>query len=72
MYTKPIERIVRMFMAQKLDRDYIRHYLEEEFQLDRKTCDQVFERVGLAGPTPGPGGKPAAGDGGKIKKQDFF
>ena len=37
MYSKDLERLARSFFNQKLDREYIRHYLMETYQLDAKT-----------------------------------
>ena len=51
-YGKDIERIIRAFLAQKLDLEYIRHYLMDTYQLDARSVDQVFEKMGLGGKTP--------------------
>ena len=34
---KDVERLARAFIKQKLDLEYVRHYLMEHYQLDRKT-----------------------------------
>ena len=71
MFTRDIERLVRMFIAQKLDPDYIRHYLQESYQLDQRTIDEVFARLGV-GPRPDRKGGPAKKDDAKVNKQKFF
>jgi hypothetical protein len=75
-YGKDIERVARAFIAQKLELDYIRHYLMETYQLDVKGVDQIFEKLGVktAGPRRGPGGGPGKpGDqAGQVKKQSFY
>lgn len=73
-YSKDIERLVRAFVKQKLDLDYIRHYLMENYQFDRKMADQVLEKVG-ATLVPGPrggGGPKAPNDKSKVSKQSFY
>ena len=76
MYTKDIERLVRGFLAQKLELEFIRHYLMENYQLDRKGTDQILEKLGvkLGGPKgPKGGGGPGKGpDDGQVKKQSFY
>jgi hypothetical protein len=47
MYTREIERLVRMFVGQKLDRVYIKHYIMENYQLDDRTAETVLERCGV-------------------------
>ena len=73
-YSKDIERLVRSFVKQKLDLEYIRHYLMENYQLDRKMADQILEKVGVvlvAGPR-GSGTTVAATDKSKVSKQNFY
>lgn len=65
MYTRELERLVRSLQAQKVDREYIRHYLKETYQVDDKIVEQVLERCGAADPakTGKGGGKgPASRD----------
>lgn len=73
-YSRDIERLVRTFIAQKLDVEYIRHYLMESYQLDPRTIDQVLEKVGVktgkGGPGKGP--EPKGPDKGKVSKQSFY
>jgi hypothetical protein len=47
MYVKDLERLVRSMVRQKLDPEYIRHYLVETYQLASKTVDEVFATVGV-------------------------
>jgi hypothetical protein len=56
VFTRDIERVVRSMMAQKVEAAYIRHYLIENYQIDNKLVDQVFERLGVKVP-PKPGQK---------------
>ncbi len=44
---RDVERMARTFVAQKLDQEYIRHYLQESYQIDNATIDIVFEKIGL-------------------------
>ena len=74
MYSKDLERLVRTFIGQKVDREYIRHYLMETYQMDAKSTDEIIAKVapgGMAGGTSG--GKPTKPeDGGGIKRQRFY
>jgi hypothetical protein len=68
---KDVERLARAFVKQKLDMEYIRHYLMEQFQLDRKSIDQLLEKIGaIKPPDPNKGPKQIEKD--KIRKQGFF
>ena len=75
-YSRDIERLVRTFVAQKLELEYIRHYLMESYQLDPRTIDQILEKVGVKldkGPRgPGKGPEPKGPDKGKLSKQSFY
>ena len=70
---KDVERLARAFVKQKLDMDYIRHYLMEQFQMDCRTVEKLLEKIGAVkapdGMTKGPK-KPDDKD--KISKQGFF
>jgi len=67
-YTKDLERVARTMAAQKMDHTYIRHYLMESYQLDAKTIDEIFQKLGI-GPRKGPDlGGPAGGK----KRQSFY
>jgi len=70
MYTREIERLVRMFAGQKLDRAYIKHYITENFQLDDKTAETVLDRCGVKPPPGRRGAVEEKGPGGR--KQGFF
>lgn len=73
MYTKDIERVARGMIAEHLEVDYIRFYLMESYQLDRKTADLILEKIGAVEPTRGPKGpgKPAEKNP-KVAKQSFY
>ena len=45
MYSRDLERLVRTFVGQKLDREYIQYYLVETYQLDIKTADEIINKV---------------------------
>jgi hypothetical protein len=69
---RDIERLVRTFIAQHLERAYIKHYLMETYQLPDQDAEQVLVKMGLP-PEGGPRRGPATGDGGgRVKKQSFF
>lgn len=74
--TRDIERLVRTFVAQHLDRAYIKYYLMETYQLPDQEAEQVLTKLGLppeGGPRRGPA--PKGGDSstsGRLKKQTFF
>ncbi len=71
MYSKDLERLARSFVNQKLDREYIRHYLMETYQLDAKTTDEVLEKVSPS--TRSTRGKSEKTDaGGSVKRQRFY
>lgn len=44
---KDVERLARSLNAQRMDPAYIRHYLQETYQVDDKIIDQVFATVGV-------------------------
>jgi hypothetical protein len=69
---KDIERVARSMHGQKLEREYIRHYLIETYQLDHAMVELVMENVGIPKPPPkgGKGGKPPPKEG--PKKQSFY
>jgi hypothetical protein len=46
-YSKDIERLARSLHRQRLDREYIKHYLIETFQLEEKAIDDLLERLGI-------------------------
>ena len=71
MYSKDLERLARSFAAQKLEREYIRHYLMETYQLDAKTTDEVLDKVMPNSKVVR--GKPATeAGGGGPKRQRFY
>ena len=73
MYSKDLERLARSFVNQKLDREYIRHYLMETYQLDAKTTDEVLEKVSPSTKAVrGKAAKPDADAGGSVKRQRFY
>ena len=69
---KDVERLARAFVKQKLDLDYIRHYLMEQFQLDRKTVESLLEKIGAVKVADGNSKGPKKDDKDKIRKQGFF
>lgn len=75
-FGKDIERLVRAFVAQKLELDYIRHYLMENYQIDRTAADVILAKIGVklppAGARPKPGDDRRAPDKGKVSKQEFY
>jgi hypothetical protein len=74
-FSKDIERLVRAFVAQKLELEYIRHYLMENYQLDRRATDEILTKIGVKLPAPGRGGAAAGeakGDKGKVNKTSFY
>lgn len=74
MYSRDLERLVRTFAGQKLDREYIKHYLVETYQLDLKTADEIINKVAPQQITRG--GRPVAKSDGinppLIKRQKFY
>jgi len=56
VFTRDIERLARSLVAQKVDADYIRHYLVENYQVDNKLVDVIFAKLGIR-PPPKPGQK---------------
>ena len=71
MYSKDLERLVRSFVAQKLDREYIIYYLVETYQLEIKTAQEVLEKISPAAAARGSRGKaPDAPP--PIKRQRFY
>jgi hypothetical protein len=48
-YSRDMERIARQFLRQKLDLEYIRHYLMETYQAGPELIAQIFQRIGAAG-----------------------
>jgi hypothetical protein len=80
MYTRDIERLARTFNNQRMDYEYIKHYLRENYQLDDKTLEEVLEKAGvkpkgkkkgthsMPSMDDGSGGKPSGGG----SKQGFF
>jgi hypothetical protein len=45
--TRELEKLARSLFAQKLEIEYIRHYLQETYQVDAQTVDYVFERANI-------------------------
>lgn len=71
MYSKDLERLVRSFVAQKLDREYIIYYLVETYQLEIKTAQEVLEKVApVAAARGGRGKAPEAPP--PMKRQRFY
>jgi hypothetical protein len=73
-HSKDLERLTRSLVGQKLELTYIRHYLIENYQIDNKTVDQIFEKLNLRMPLK-PGQKAPPKDSGgpaKPSRQGFF
>lgn len=73
---RDIERLVRTFVAQHVDRAYIKHYLMETYQLPEKDAEATLVKLGLPpeggnrrGPAPKGGDSATSG---RLKKQTFF
>ncbi|NEQ78683.1 MAG: hypothetical protein F6K23_40270 [Okeania sp. SIO2C9] len=47
MYSRDLELLVRQLKRQRCEIEYIRFYLEDTYQLDENTINQIFEKVGL-------------------------
>lgn len=69
---KDVERLARAFVKQKLDLDYIRHYLMEQFQLDRKTVESLLEKIGAVKAPDGLSKAAKKDDKDKVKREGFF
>ncbi len=78
--TKDIERLVRSFVAQKMEPEYIRHYLMENYMLGPVVIDQIFEKLGVGmrkKTMPGMDGgaprrAPIIGADGKVRKSQYY
>lgn len=73
-YSRDMERIARQFIRQKLDLEYVRHYLMETYQAGPELIDQIFARIGVAGAgaddgNPMAAAKPKARDSEASQKQ---
>ncbi len=84
---KDVERLARSLAAQRLDPEYIKHYLQETYGLDGPAVDEILEKIGVPRLSPhqraklmaGEGAKkappakgPAPGDARKPPGQNFF
>lgn len=74
MYSKDLERLVRTFVAQKLDREYIKFYLVDTYQIDIATAEEVIDKVSPAGGKRSSQQVKALDGGGPpaIKRQRFY
>ena len=73
LWGKDVERLARAFHKQHMELDYIRHYLMETFQLDRRIIDQLLEKIGAVKPQdPNSKGPKKVDDKDKVKRQGFF
>ena len=72
MYSKDLERLVRSFVAQKLDREYIVYYLVETYQLEIKTAQEVLEKVAPAAPARGGRAAKASEPAPPAKRNRFY
>jgi hypothetical protein len=71
-YSKDIERLARSLAGQKLEREYIKHYLIEAFQLEPKAVDDLLERLGLPKRPPNAKVPPKKQEETKPKRQGFY
>lgn len=70
---KDVERLARSFVKQHLDVEYIRYYLMEQYQLDKKSCEQLLLKIGaVKPPQEGQKGPPKPGEKDKVKREGFF
>jgi len=74
--TKDLERVTRSLLASKVDLNYIRHYLIENYQVDNAIVDQIYQRLNVRVPLK-PGQKAPPKDAGgpgpsKPSRQGFF
>jgi hypothetical protein len=44
---RDVERLARSLNANRMDPEYIRHYLQETYLVDNATIDKVFLSVGI-------------------------
>ena len=72
MYSKDLERLVRSFVAQKLDREYIVYYLVETFQLEIKTAQDILEKVAPAAAVRGARNVKAPEAAPPVKRNRFY
>ena len=76
MQAKDVERLARSMIGQKLEYLYIKHYLQETYQLDAKLVEQILDKLGMQPPPkPGEKAKPKTDMGGgppKPNRQGFF
>jgi ATP-dependent protease HslVU (ClpYQ) ATPase subunit len=74
MASRDVERLVRTMVAQRVDREYIKHYLQETYQLDDKAVEEVLNKLAPANAARGGrGGKsPEDGAAPPIKRQRFY
>jgi len=49
MYLRDLERIIRELRKQRVDAEYIRHYLMETYQVAPQEIEAAFRNVGLTG-----------------------
>jgi hypothetical protein len=71
MFTKDLERLVRSLARQRLDPEYIRHYLSETYQLGEKQIDEVFKTVGVVKEKKKFNTKATGMQGGDVAKPKF-
>jgi hypothetical protein len=72
MLLRDAERMVRTMLAQKIDLAYIRHYLQEAYQLDDKTIDQAVAKVQPPKPKSSAQKPVKDEDKSKLRKQTFY
>jgi hypothetical protein len=72
-YRKDVERLARSLHGQKLEREYIKHYLMEIFQLDDPAIEDIMNKVGVAKKVEAGKGRGApSGDSKPVNRQQFY
>ena len=46
-FTRDLERLARQFKNQRLDAEYIRHYLLETYQADPQVVTEILRKLGM-------------------------
>jgi hypothetical protein len=72
-FRKDIERLARSLSGQKLEREYIKHYLMEIFQIDDAAMEEILLKVGIVKKLEaGKGRKEPSNDTKPVNRQSFY